>query len=324
VLRRRAENEVRQGATFWANVLPVLVVVVAAGTDASSVEVRALASTASGVLAPTDRVEIVPGAAEHAEAEAIGATRRADAIVVVRWVDAAREHAVLEVQAARGTWVARSMDFAREDAPEERGRALGFALASMLPQPQPQPQERPAEPTRPQPDAPGDAAPAPYRAIFDATLSAEVGLGGEGATGLGGRLGGGVRLVSPLWARAGLAYRAGPMGDANATVASFDAGLAVYAFEPGRRRFALGARLDVAAIRHAVALPGGTASGDRWVGAFDLLAEGSVGLARHVALALALGPELALGQVHVIVDGVQVATIPTWRLRAEIGLQFAF
>lgn len=301
--------------------LPVVVVVVAAAADASSIEVRALATTAESVLGPGDRVEVVPsGAAPDAQrawAEQAAAARGGDAVVVVRWLDAARERAVLEVRRGRADWLVRTLDFVPADAPEERGRALGFAVASMLP-----PASSAPAPT---PDAAPIPVPtAPHRAIFDVVFSGSVGLGGEGATAAGGRLGGGVRVLGPVWLRSGVAYRVGPLGTATASTTALDVGIAAYAFEPGVRPLALGARVDVGALRHAVALPGGGPHGDRWVGAVDVMVEGSWSVVRHAALVLAMGPELALGEVHVLVDGVQVATIPTWRLRAEVGLQIGF
>jgi hypothetical protein len=60
---------------------------------------------------------------------------RSAAIALITWNDSSREHARLRVysQATRA-WTARDLEFAARDPAEEKGRAIGFNLASMLPE----------------------------------------------------------------------------------------------------------------------------------------------------------------------------------------------
>jgi hypothetical protein len=86
----------------------------------------------------------------------------ADAVAEVTWSDGAHRQARLHVHLARtGRWVDRSIGFQPSDADAERGRTIGFAVASMIPEaPGAAEAEPPVAPWPPSPPAP-PAPPAP-------------------------------------------------------------------------------------------------------------------------------------------------------------------
>lgn len=112
-----------------------LVVLIATG-DASDPVSSAMTRAARQALGPETRVivrELAPGV-DDARAVALGRTLRADAIIEVTWRDTDHRHAHLHVRSeADGRWVDREIGFDARDADGERGRTLGFALVSMMP-----------------------------------------------------------------------------------------------------------------------------------------------------------------------------------------------
>ena len=58
----------------------------------------------------------------------------ADAVVVVSWSEGHRHVRLRMLRVADGAWVDRDIGFDVRDASRERGRTIGFALASMLPE----------------------------------------------------------------------------------------------------------------------------------------------------------------------------------------------
>jgi hypothetical protein len=67
------------------------------------------------------------------DAIALESSAGADAIVELHWSDSRRRRAILRIHiAARKQWVERSVDFKPTDAQIERGRTLGFSVASIL------------------------------------------------------------------------------------------------------------------------------------------------------------------------------------------------
>jgi hypothetical protein len=76
-------------------------------------------------------------AGEPNDAQVLSTERSEGAAVVVElsWIDSRHQQAALRMHfSADRRWVERSIGFARSDADAERGRTLGFAIASILPQ----------------------------------------------------------------------------------------------------------------------------------------------------------------------------------------------
>jgi len=133
-----------------------------------------------------------------------------------------------------------TLTFEAQDAAPERGRALGYAIASMLP---------PAWLERPTEEAPGR----PPR--LSLLLAPELGVGLGARTALfGGRVAL-AWLASPRWAVETLAaYRAGTLEGAGATFshAFLGAGVVFRSVAPARSGLGGAVHLDVGFVRHAV------------------------------------------------------------------------
>src|SRR5690348_13436413 len=112
-----------------------LLVLVAAGQSADG-RTRALVDAMEDMLGRGVRVVVAESAAGLSRREASAAERdaHADALVDVAWTDARHGAATLLTHEVHtGQWRARSFVFRSGDAAVERGRTLGFAAASMLP-----------------------------------------------------------------------------------------------------------------------------------------------------------------------------------------------
>ena len=140
---------------------PLTVVVLVAAGGAAEPTTMAIERAASEALGHDARVVVreSTGAPTDGEALAIESEANEGAVVEVTWNDRGHRVAMLRVHlAGRRRWMDRTIGFAASDADPERGRTIGLALASMLPDPDP----APALPTAP-PPAPPEAAPQPSR-----------------------------------------------------------------------------------------------------------------------------------------------------------------
>ncbi len=149
-----------------------LVVFLIASDDATA---GALARAAQDALGPQATIVVRAAAAPPSDedAQATARTQRASACAVVSWQDAARLHARVHLQLEpSGPWTDRELVFEPADAAGEKGRALGFALASMLPPragapPQVEPAPEPEAAAAPQAE-PAAATPQPEPAAASA------------------------------------------------------------------------------------------------------------------------------------------------------------
>ena len=113
-----------------------LVVLVAAGAarDPTTVAMTAAARDALGGAAVEVReTRVLPNDEAALAAEA---NVHAEAVVEVGWADGRHRQATLRlhIATAGGRWIERVVRFKPSDAYAERGRTLGFAVASMLPE----------------------------------------------------------------------------------------------------------------------------------------------------------------------------------------------
>jgi hypothetical protein len=267
-----------------------LIVLVAAGEGANpttTAMVRATCDALSG--APVEMRETL---AEPTDAEALAAEQQshADAVIELIWNDVDRRHVTLRVHLATSRrWVERSIGFMPSDPAAERGRTLGFAAASILPEaahnpPRPEvaveppvtstvaPSELPAEMVATAPGVPpvplastvpsGESptvAETPSVATssrlprIQIDLVAVGGIGG-GATGAGG--GGALSWVATdaLSFRVGASERAGRLDVAQASVFTLlmGAGVALRPWRPTRSRpLGLSFRGDYLVVRES-------------------------------------------------------------------------
>jgi hypothetical protein len=244
-------------------------------------------------------------------------------------------------------WIDRSITFGPEDPDEERGRLLGFVVASMFQSnvakaPLEEPEVAPLVTLGETVSVGPDPASIPMLNLRDKTepepaarsgLSVElaginsIGLGGN-ADGLGAGAAFRVQLREAFWLRIALGGRAGTIREARAdtTTALASVGsvwavpLNAYA-ELLLRGEAIGSWFQVAREPSDTS---GTEERGRW-----LLGVGSAGtvayrLAPSAAAFFGLGLEAMLGSTDIYMQGQKVATVPWLRAVGELGLRADF
>jgi hypothetical protein len=210
---------------------------------------------------------------------------QAPAVAIVSWGDGAHRTARVEVglrPAERSRWLVRAIDFRPEDAPQERWRAVGLVIATLVgdalhaepapPAPPPAPPLPPPAPP-PVPTPPPATSPSPIehdRAWLDAEALLGPGLDGGEA-----RRGGALRVAwaplrAPVFATLAASYAGAPR-DAHGVAVSWTtlaAGVGPIA-SLLRDAVRVDARLEVVAQRldAAVVAPGSGATddGSRWL-----------------------------------------------------------
>jgi hypothetical protein len=272
------------------------------------------------------------------EAVALGASLHADAIVELQWRDADHRRALLHVRVrSEPRWADREVGFDALDAQPERGRMIGFAVASMMPDDLRVPPIPPAPPVQPVLPPEGDTPPAPrpvptpakpvrWRGAVDAAVTGS--LGGN-ATGIGGELSGRWDFAPRFSLRLGAGARGGQVASAGASsfVLSGAVGLVwrlVAATD--RSGFGLSARVDFLGIRDQVNRPstdGGATQASLVLPGADAALEASW-LFRSFSVFAAVGAEGAFGATPIYVHSQEVATIPPVRGVAELGGRLHF
>jgi len=309
----------------------VLAILVAAG-EAGSPVTAAMTNAATEVVGSAGGVRVVE-AGGLSDSEALRVERQLSTRVVVQlaWGDARHLRARLRLHAAlTDRWVDRELTFAEADTPAERGRALGFAMASMLPEGDPS--LALATSDEPRQEAPGPG-PAPGSRVLDATFLAGAGLGGP-AGGLGGRLAY-ERFVLPRasvdLALAGRLDRISNL-DARELTSSFGLGAAYWVAAPTHAdRVGVAIRGEALLIYESVA-HADAAGATSWKGhallGVDASVEGTLRVARTLELVLRGGAELAFGTVDVTVVAAPPASgtarLPASRALGGIGLRARF
>jgi hypothetical protein len=152
------------------------------------------------------------------------------------------------------------------------------------------------------------------------------GIAAFGSSGFGYEVA--ARLRGASWsARAGTGARFGSLPAADATTSTarifVGGGVEVVRAEP----FAITLGVDAVALRQDVhhRVPGGDrVERARWIAGFDVLADASFGLSSSVALFVATGAELGLGETSVIIGDREVATIPRVRSLTFAGMRLRF
>jgi len=249
-----------------------------------------------------------------------------------------------------GRWVDRTIRFEGHDRDSERGRLLGFAVASMFsdlpgaPGPEEHeaaaergaPPARPIEPRRSPavPDSPGPAsieaatAARPRRSISIAGIVAS-GLGGGTNPELGASAALRVGMGGPLAVRAAFGGRLGeiPAGQANARRllgalgATLDLTRTPAPIELSVRADLLAGWLQVA---HLSTDDVERVHRHRWFAGADAVFSVGYRFSAHAAIDAGVGLEATLGKTHVYTHGAEVANIPIWHGLGEAQVRTDF
>jgi hypothetical protein len=240
-----------------------------------------------------------------ADAAALALSRDAgaDAVAEVRWLDAQRQQASVHVHVAdEPSWRERLVGFAAADAPVERGRTIGFTIASMIPDlsdaTEPAPSSPPVPPAPPlvssSPPIPGAASGPPPTAAPAAVprparereplgavelVLVDAWSPDGSASSLGASLAAEARLGSSWSARLSFGWRAGDLAPAGARalVLSMAPEMAWRPLDASRERpFGLGLRAGYAVLlqRLTRAVDGATPPA-QWQSAARAAIEGS-------------------------------------------------
>jgi len=228
----------------------------------------------------------------------------------------------------------------------ERGRLLGFAVATMYasdsndatreqepPSPPsvqaPTPEVAPSVATR-RATLPESAAVPERRARYVAEFAAVMSTGLEGtASGLGASAGFRMGLTGPLWARLFIAGRSGnvPAAQASTRTALMGGGVA-FAFLPDSASFELGTRIDFFAsyfdMSHLSEDDIAPDRRSRWQAGGDFVAEGGWRITRNAGAFLGAGIEATLGKTDIYTHQQRVAVVPPFRATAELGFRTRF
>jgi hypothetical protein len=313
----------------------VVVILLTAG-DASDPAAPALVAAAEQALEPGTVVVVreTQTPATDDQAVAVADALRADAVAVVTWTDGERPAARIHLRArTRPRWVDRELAFRAADAPAERGRAAGFALASMVPLPAPG-----AEPFPP-PGPPAAAAAPPAQDTKKPSISTfsdrgEIALLGAASAGLGGSAaaaGFGVELRLRasflVGIRGGVSARFGSVAEAEASSRAVKLDVGPVLALVRTPSWSLGPRLDLGAVHHAVQRPtaaGFESTASRWIPATTTQLDARWTPTSGMVVGAAIGLEIAFGEARVLVDGRPVALIPPVRTVAELGVGLRF
>jgi hypothetical protein len=307
----------------------VVLAIVVATQNVDDQATESMRATAVEALGSEDAV-VVRESDDTTDSETLRIERlvRAQTAAQVIWLDAAHTRARARVHVAESNqWTERTIEFAVVDTAIERGRALGFAVTSMLPE-----EALAANPYRKRPEKPA-AQP---------ELRTAIGLVGVGSTGLGGTAGGyGAAIAGEFFLTPTLAVRLGIGGRQGAVPVLQGSDRVIYgalgvSFWPQRasagRIWAYGVRLDALVLHHTVS--------DRRMGAItpqkskdlpglDALGELAFHVSSQIDIVGSLGIETALGDTN-LEDPVTATTsntlgkIPALRGVAEVGIRVSF
>jgi hypothetical protein len=313
----------------------VVVVVVVATAAAQRPETRAVVGGLEQSLEPGSTLVVRESSRPLDEPlDELAASDAADGVAVVDWSDTELLRARLRTYATSTHAITeRDIDFRSTDASAERGRTVGFALASMLP---PAPPVAPpfVAPVVPPAAAPASEEPPPgpspsartrwgIDVRFAATTAASV-----RANGIGGEVGASVRLTSStnaLDARVAIAATRGELTSlASLWIVRPRAGVGVVAISAAPITLTL--RAEVGPWLHVVDRGAGASPnrGSRWVPGATLGADLAWSMARALDLVVGAGADVAFGTTRVVSGVDQSVTIPVLRFVGSSGFSFRF
>jgi hypothetical protein len=257
----------------------------------------------------------------------------ADAVVVVSWTEGHKHVRLRMLRVADGAWVDRDIGFEARDASRERGRTIGFALASMLPEAE----DRPLDPAPSgvvgggRVDKPPVIPAPPSPRVFRGAATA-VGLGAVGIGGYGGGFGGSLALewyLTPwLGLRAVANGRSSDVSPVASTAYLVSGGLGARARLVRKGGFELGARLDALVLWEQLTHLDADDTGPRQKSHLLPAMAGALDLAWYfneaAGLLIGAGTEVAFGQTDLYLRGQKAATLVPVRPFAELGFRVRF
>ena len=301
----------------------VVLAIVVATQNVDDQATESMRTTAAEALGSEDAV-VVREVDDTTDGETLRIERlvRAQAAAQVMWLDAAHTRARARVHVAEtDDWIERTIVFAVVDTAIERGRALGFAVTSMLPE-----ETLAANPYRAgkRPEAP--AAPEMRTTVRLAGLASN-GLGG----GYGASIAGEFFVTQTTALRLGIGWRQGqvPVLQGHDTAIHAALGISFWPRRPSPdRRLAVGIRLDAVALRYTVSdnrpVIAVTPPQSKIVPAIDALAELALSVTTAVDVVAGLGIEAATSETPIAIVGQVVDTIPALHGLAEMGIRISF
>jgi len=313
--------------------------------------IAAFQQAARRVLGSDAQVHTLLAASDPPDEESVAKAPDADGVVELSFSAEGRMARLHCYLAREKRWLEREISFgdrpgsARSEI-SERGRLLGFAVATMFAsdadeathEPEPPvlaPVKAPPSVATPKAGVQPDTAAQPRtppdrRARHVAEFAAVMSTGLEGtASGLGASAGFRLGLTGPLWARLFIAGRSGNIPEAQAsTRTALMGGGVAFAFLPDSASFELGARLDLfASYFDASHLSEDDVAPDRqsrWLGGADIVAEGGWRVTRNAGVFLGAGLEGTLGRTEIYTHHQRVAVVPPFRATAELGFRTRF
>jgi hypothetical protein len=317
----------------------VVLAILVATQNVDDPATEALRATAAEALGSEDAV-VVRGVEVPSDGEALRIERsvRSQAVAQVVWLDAPHTRARLRVHATEtGRWIERTIVFSTVDTILERGRALGFAVTSMLPEETlaANPHRRPERP----PPAFSRTAEGDYGTSLRLGVVGSLGLGGD-ATGGGIGIAGEFYLTSVWLLRLSFAGLVGPLpalsfkdmvtGSDRFGYAGLGLGYWPMRRSPGNRTLSVGARVDALVLYHGIEGPVSTGSvvvhprQATFVPGLDVFGEVSWSLSDAVEIVAGLGLQVAAGRITLLLDNASAGEIPILRGTTELGIRLYF
>jgi hypothetical protein len=334
---------------------PFTILLFVASGEGSDATTRAMERATHDALGPGSHVEVRETANELTDDDARISEElaHADAVVYLTWGDAVHRNATLRVHIARsGRWISRSIGFMASDASKERGRTMGFAVVSMLPEasdeqplpiaaappPSPNPSLPPTAPAttglHDRPIPPPDQTPARGAPMMSSLALDLFALGSKGLDGKGDG-GGGAVAVSwfvrrPLSLRLGCGVRAGSIDVVHSTTftATLSAGVAWHVVRSSvLQPFGLSLRADYVLVYQSMQyFRGGTAPelADGWLSGVGAAVEPAWLFAPDVEGVVGLELEDVFVPANIEVRKVSVASVAPLRAVVEMGVRVRF
>ncbi|HKY35117.1 MAG TPA: hypothetical protein VJN18_04190 [Polyangiaceae bacterium] len=315
----------------------VSLIVLLVAQDAGDPSIAAFERTVRSVLGPSASLKLERVAEDPADEDS--AARGVDVDGVVELSSSpdhstARLHCYVSRQAR---WVDREITFggnagSQEQEASERGRLLGFAVATMFAEDSVAP-SRPVPAARPTASRPAQSKPSRERARARTRSLELAGIASSGldgtASGLGASAGARFQWVGPLTLRGFVAGRAGNVPEAQAVTRTGHVGAGLsWGFLPSAASFELGVRADALLSYFQAShfseddIVPNTKS--RWLPGFDGLLEGGFRFMGNAGLFTGVGIEAMLGSTELYTHGRRVAVVPPFRLVGELGLRARF
>jgi len=301
---------------------PHLLVIALATNELGSPHTAAVLRSAREVLGPsvTVRVEVVDDAAKRSPNNA---TQPSSAYAWLSWDRDARAAHLRCYIPESGRWIQRDVTFEEQDPENERGRTLGFVIASIFVEGH----ETANPPVVPAPSKPKEE-PAPKPKLYQLAAAADVAMAHD-ATSLGAWVHAQRRISSRFSLGVGSDARFGALTEASAGARFFAVGaVATLRGWPKNGAAWLGIRsfggAESVTFTHKSEDDPTAVAESAWVPRLDLLLHGSLELEGSSVLFFDLGTNYRFGSTDIYVRGLRRAHIPNFIGIARIGVGARF